>query len=306
MPGEQAFAYYLPFHFYKSAWGSYVRAFGVDQLARMLGALGPITESSLILSFRLLLEHERLHFLAEVAASRLEVASHLPSYRPYFADPRAATHGEAVANAQALTVGGRGASAVLTQAASTWMSQQGPGYRDFSKWMGPHLPLGKREAALFMLPSMPPGSHSRTAAFASMVTPGRPAAFASDVVGGPGPRAWSGSHRPPNWPGELLFDERRRPPTYLVVDVAVPWLRIARPFRKLHGLQVSVHTNDHKPPHIHIAVLNRRTETRYEWPALRPLRGDAPLSRADEKKLRAYVATMGSDIDSKVKSVLWS
>lgn len=53
-------------------------------------------------------------------------------------------------------------------------------------------------------------------------------------------------------------------------------------------------------------MLNRRTETRYEWPALRPLRGDAPLSRADEKKLRAYVATMGSDIDSKVKSVLWS
>lgn len=275
---EELFAYYLPFHFYTTGWGTYIRAFGLDRLARILAAPGLMNGSSLLFCFRLLIEHERLHFLAELAASRLEVASGLPSYRSYFGDRNAATHEEALANAQAFTASKRGIPAPLAQVASSWMSNQGPGYRDFFRWLGYDLAAGKREAASFMVhPVRSPNSIPPT-------------------------------HYPPDWPGEFLFEERRKlhPPTYLVVDQSVPWLRIARPFPKLHGLQVHVHTNDHKPPHIHIQVLKQGRETRYEWPCLRPLRGDPPLSRADEKGLRAYVDAMRSQIDSKVRGVPWT
>ena len=293
---EDLFAYYLPFHFYKKGWGAYIRAYGIERLARLLTASGPLTVPSVLFGFRLLLEHERLHFLAELAASRLEVASGLPSYGSYFRDRSAAIHEEALANAHAFSRSKRGVSAALVQAAYSWMANQGPGYRDFPRWLGSHLPIGKRDAAAFMLapirsvslPSTPPrGSVSR----ASGRTHSSP-----------------GAHPPlPAGPAEFLFLEPRRlwPPTYLVVDRPVPWLRVVRPFPKVFGLQVLVHTNDHKPPHIHIRVLRRRQETKYEWPVLRPLRGNPPLSRSDEKSLRAYVSAMLEEIEAKVKSVSW-
>lgn len=275
---EDFFAFYLPFHFYSDGWGMYIRALGIDRLARIVAAPGPVADSSLLFAFQLLLEHEHLHFLVELAASRLEVATGAPCYPPYFANGDAAEHEEAVANAQALTAAKRGFSGLLSKAGASWMSQQGPGYRDFSKWLGRRLALGKRGAAEFMVPS-PPFPHREG--------------------------TWSASL--PARPLEYLFEERRKshPPSYLVLDVPVPWLRVARPFPKDHGLQVFVHTNDHKPPHIHVDVLQRRIESRYEWPALRPLSGDQRLSRAEEKRLCAYVATYEDVIDSKVKSVPW-
>ncbi len=232
----------------------------------------------MLFAFRLLLEHERLHFLAELAASRLEVASGLSSYGRYFADRRAATHEEALANAQAFTSAKRRVAIPLVQAAHSWMSNQPAGYRDFHKWLGFNLPLGQRAAAAYMThPVRAPGSVPPDA-------------------------------QPPGWPGEFLFEESRKlhPPTYLIVDRPVAWLRVVRPFPKLLGLQVHVHTNDHKPPHIHIQVLKRRHETRYKWPALRPLQGDPPLSKSDGRSLSAYVDAWHDEIDAKVKSVPWT
>ena len=280
---EDLFAYYLPFHFYKTRWGTYIRAYGIERLAHLLTNPAPITPSSVFFAFRLLLEHERLHFLAELAASRIEVAVGLPSYQPYFGDRSAALHEEAIANAYALSSGKRGVSAPLVQAAHFWMSKQGAGYRDFHQWIGRRLAIGKRKTAEFMLNKR------------AQLRPGR--AHES-----------RGRSLPPTGPAEFLFQapSRPNPPTYLIVDAPVPWLRVVRPFPKFLGLQVLVHTNDHKPPHIHIHVLQHKRETRYKWPDLHPLPGDLALSRSDEKSLRVYVQRYEKEIDAKVKGVPWT
>ncbi len=259
---EELFAYYLPFHFYQAGWGIYIRAYGIDGLARLLTSRRPLTPGAVSFAFRLLLEHERLHFLAEVAAAKLEVALRQSSYKEYFPKVKAALHEEAVANAWALSSCKRGVDASLLQAASSWMKTQGPGYCDFREWQGSQLRIGYRRAAESMsnvVPSLVVGQTSNTTfmkvgddVLTTMV-----ARQPSSVP--PIPHT-------PGWPGEFLFEERRRmhPPIYLVVDIPVPLLRVVRPFPKQFGLQVLVHTNDHKPPHIHINVLKGGRETRYE------------------------------------------
>lgn len=306
---EDFFAYYLPFHFYRNGWGTYLRAVGIFWLARIIAAPSAIDQSSLKFAFRLLIEHERLHFLAELAASRLEVVADRSSYRPYFRNPAAAEHEEALANAQSLALAKRGFPELLIKSATSWMSQQGPGYRDFSKWRGSQLPNGRRFAAQFMVGSI----YSAAKSLASISNSESGAHVASSS------RRISGTSSAPLWlrptgsgsslgPLEILFEERRRsqPPTYLVLDVPVPCLRVARPFPKCYGLQVCVHTNDHRPPHIHIHVLGRRNrETRYEWPKLRPLPGDRALSQADERRLRKYLDDLGTKIETKIQSIVW-
>lgn len=290
---EEFFAYYLPFHFYRTSWGIYIRAYGIDRLARLLTVPAPLTPAGVSFAFNLLLEHERLHFLAEIAASKLEVAFCQPSYEPYFRNTEAAFHEEAVANAHTLSSAKRGFANPLVKTASSWMSKQDPGYSDYHQWLGPLLPIGQRKASAVMVDAKP-----------GIKVMGR-------VVGPQGFHLLT--PRPQNWPGEFLFDERRRmrPPIYLVVDVPVPWLRVVKPFPKQFGLQVLVHTNDHKPPHIHIKSLKGGRETRYEWDMLRgdvvgPLPGDRRLSRSDEKSLHAYVKAFVDEIEAKVKTVPWS
>lgn len=283
---EELFAFYLPFHFYKKGWGIYVRAYGLDRLARFLVGSRPLHNSAVVFAFRLLLEHERLHFLAELAASRLEAISGFPTYRPYFEDRDAGLHEEALANAYARSSAGRSASGALIRAADSWMSAQPSGYCDFREWLGANLSRGKRQAADYM------------ADRSVLARLGSDDARLEVVLKDP-------STTPRQLPREFLFDERRRwnPPTYLVADRPVAWLRFVRGFPKAFGLQVEVHTNDHEPPHIHIHVLGSGVETRYEWPALRPLRGDRALSRSDKKRLDAYVNAFGNEIDRKVKRV---
>jgi hypothetical protein len=284
------FAYYLPFHFYRTRWGIYIRASGIDQLARTLTKHTPTSES-VGFAFHLLLDHERMHFLTELAASKAEVAFGRSSYVLYFPDAEMAQHEEALANAYAFSSARRDTPKPLINATRTWMSAQGPGYCDFHNWTGHNLAAGKRKAAEFILKrprvNPPDGRVSLSHGYAGTIRPGDLA-----KTGGP---------------SEFLFERIRWLKTriYLVVDKAVPWLRLVRPFPKHAGLQVSVHTNDHKPPHIHVKVLQRGLETRYSWPTLSPLLRDPPLSKRYEAELQAYVERYRHQIEAKVKSVPW-
>lgn len=90
-----ALAYYLPFHFYKTGWGIYVRTSGILQLANHLSTRR-LGLAALRYAFRILIEHERMHCLAEIAASRIEVISGLSTYRAYFVNRQASEHEEAI------------------------------------------------------------------------------------------------------------------------------------------------------------------------------------------------------------------
>lgn len=261
----EALAFYLPFHFYRTAWGVYIRAAGVWALARRFALPRRRPDlDALAHAYNLLLEHERLHFLAEYAAARIEVVTAQPCYTPYFGRADAGLHEEALANAQAVQALRRNAPSKFLEAPEAWMATQGPGYSDFNEWMPPRFTEGQRRAAALMT-----------------VT----AAETNRHVLSPMPSyAWH--------PADFLFRHSRPPrlPVYVVLDLSVPWVRVAKQFPKEFGLQVFVYSNDHKPPHIHIESPPGTARARYQWPDLVPLRGDRPLRAAEEKRLRRYVA----------------
>ena len=267
-----ALAYYLPFHFYRNSWGIYVRAAGVCALAEHLGSrVGG--HAALDFSYRLLLEHERLHFFAEYAASRIEVVTHESCYHDYFKGKEAACHEEALANAHSIRSARRSAAKLLVDAAEAWMLKQPEGYHDFEKWLPPHFEKGRRQAACYMAP---------VKAMTNILS--------------------TNSH-----PAEFIFFQitPRRCPVRIVLDANLPWLTVAKPFPKQFGLQVHVRTNDHKPPHIHIDCPPGTEYTRYLWPSLTPYPNDARLKTSDEKGLRKYVAAHGTAIARKIAAVPW-
>jgi hypothetical protein len=268
-------AYYLPFHFYCTTWGIYVRAEGVWALARRLVLPKKLPDARFLdCAYYLLLNHERLHFFAEYAAARIEVVTAQSCYERYFKDKYAALHEEALANAHALRGLLRGVSPKIVQAASAWMTTQGPGYCEFGNWLPPRFTEGERRAAARMTPA---------------------AALTN--------RLSSAEH-----PAEFLFrNTSSRPvPVYIVLDPSVPWVRVVKPFPKDFGLQVLVYTNDHKPPHIHIECPPGTRRTRYRWPELTPLRGDQALRVNEEKRLRQYVDAYGGAIERKVTTIPWN
>lgn len=270
----EVLAYYLPFHFYRTAWGIYIRGVGVWALARRLALPKKLPDANALAhAYELLVDHERLHFFAEYAASRVEVVTANACYDAYFKYGDAALHEEALANAHALRGLRRRASSKLVQAASDWMATQGPGYCDFNKWLPPNFTDGKRRAA----------------ALATVK-----AACVNRLTGA-------------QHPAEFLFQNAssRPVPVYIVLDLSVPWVRVAKPFPKDFGLQVYVHSNDHKPPHIHIDCPPGTPRTRYQWPQLTPLRGDRPLGANEEERLRQYVAVYGPAIRRKITAIPW-
>ena len=102
--GADALAYYLPFHFYAEEWGIYLFTSGTVYLAAVLkgAALVPGDEHYLDMAEKILLDHELLHACTEIACTRAELMSRSPLYVPYFEDPEAGEHEEAIANAHAL------------------------------------------------------------------------------------------------------------------------------------------------------------------------------------------------------------
>lgn len=266
-PGIDSLAYYLPFHFYKSDWGIYIRALGIERLARELASpKHPVGITAIRSAYHILLEHERVHFFCELAASRIEVITDDATYRPYFQDKSAGEHEEAIANAAALMKSGTRDSQL--RSARIFMERQGPGYRDFDNWTDANFPMGERRAVSNMISTK------------------------------------KGLSRP----GEFLFDiSKFRPPMFLVFDMPVPWLRLVKSFPKLE-LQVFVHTNDHKPPHIHVDFLDGSNprKNRFEWDSLRPLKGTPSRPKRDLESLEAYVEQYRDQIADKIKKVPWN
>src|SRR5256885_4456701 len=147
----EVFAFYLPFHFYRSTWGIYIRLAGVWKLARRLALPKKVPDLSVLAcAYKFLLEHERHHFCEEYAASRIEVVTAQSSYREYFRDVDATEHEEAVANASAMRELQRYADARVVTAVVSWMGSQPSGYRDFEQCMPPRFVAAERRSATFM------------------------------------------------------------------------------------------------------------------------------------------------------------
>lgn len=91
-------------------------------------------------------------------------------------------------------------------------------------------------------------------------------------------------------------------PLVRVNDLGSSAASVLRPFPKAYGMQVLVHSNEHPPPHVHIQV-DGRDYTRYAWPSLQPLKGDAALPGQVRRALNRYVKKYGASIDERVRIV---
>lgn len=147
-------AYYLPYHFYRSRWGIYLRTSGILEVASWLKDVRPglPDEDHVQLAQRILFEHEFFHFVAETACARAEVVGKVRLYDVYYQHKYGAPHEEALANAYAFGKALVRQPASVKTAISTWMRGQGPGYRDFVKWLGrARFADGCKRSAHFML-----------------------------------------------------------------------------------------------------------------------------------------------------------
>lgn len=260
-------AYYLPFHLHGANWGIYVRESGILFAATIMkgSALSPSDALFIDLGHQLLLDHERLHFRAEVACARAAVIAGYRLYDIYFSDGFATAHEEALANALAFRLIRRARYGIQSRV-TTWMKSQGPGYCDFERWGSPaKFEGGCRLASQHMLKRL----------------------LASSL----------------RQPAEFLFDSIRfKAPIYMVLDVSS--VTALKPFPKKYGIRVFVHVRDeHPPPHIHIHIPPERPRTKYIWPDLRPVEGEPELSSHERATLDEYLAEYGSKIDAKVRAV---
>ncbi|MDC0936200.1 hypothetical protein OAS39_07920, partial [Pirellulales bacterium] len=151
--------FYLPYHFYSTRWGIYLKASGIIRVASLLkdgmlkGGLPSIGDDDLLhLAQRILCEHEFFHFVAETACARAEVVAKKRLYDLYYPHPFAAPHEEALANAHSFLKALVGQPGPVKKIVGAWMAGQGPGYRDYKLW----LPRGRfdhgcRRAAHHML-----------------------------------------------------------------------------------------------------------------------------------------------------------
>ena len=258
-------AFYLPFHFYYN-WGIYLRASGIVSVAAMIAVEASTTiNECLLLARDILFQHERFHFLSEVACSRSEVVTEQNLYNPYFLDRVATSLEESLANAQSFRKALRGKPTNFRYAIEQWMLSQGTGYRDFKQWItDSSFSHGCRFATHYML---------------------RP--FRSTKGLEPSGFLYSGLNK------AVVY-------TYLIADL--PGLFIFKPFPKYAGIRIYVHTrNEHPPPHMHVEIPPGRDFTCLEWPSLKALSGFPSLSGRQRRSLDLYFARYGADIVKKIK-----
>ena len=269
--GIDVLAFYLPFHFYESTWGTYLLASGIVYVASVLkgSSLVPGDEGLLKRAEMLLQEHELFHFAAEVACSRAEIIAKRSFYTAYFSHAFGAPHEEALANARAFVRGVSAQPSVIQNRISAWMKNQGVGYREFDKWIKPlSFHEGTLRAARFMTEPQPP---------------------TGSLVG----------------PADFLFHDVRRYSVspFIVNDLSHGSVGLLRPFPKQFGIQVFTHSNDHRPPHVHIQHPPGARLVSYRWPELTPLKGEPALSKSGKKALSAYVAVHGNEIEKRIQEI---
>ncbi|RIH84287.1 hypothetical protein Mrose_02718 [Calidithermus roseus] len=292
-------AYYLPFHFYATGWGIYLRASGILQVASMLvsasrGGLS-FSEDVTNLAAAILLQHERFHFFTEVACARAELLLYSTLYQNYFHDQGATAIEEALANAHAFRTSLRGQAGAVCNQVKQWMLSQGPGYRDFTRCLSPATFTKWRRMAI---QRMQLHDSSLVLSRSAMRMRGT-SVSASPTKLRLQPRGLPAQPMPT----EFLFEgvARARAPVFLVQDIAT--IGVLRPFPKFAGLRVLVHTRDHPPPHIHVEIPPGRDLTRLEWPSLQPLPGDPVLSGSQRESLNRYLSRYREEIDQKIRQV---
>lgn len=274
--GPDALGFYAPFHMYRDEWGIYIRDAGVKYLAPFLkgASLLPGDEHFLSLAQSAIVRHELWHAATEIACTRAEMLARQPLYRSYFEHREGALHEEALANAYAFwwTRSVEKAQSAQVDNLAQWMDRQGPGYRDFQRWVSrDKYTRGRSLAVTYMTEGLP----------------------------NPKPRA-SG------YPYSFLFNgalDYPSMPVRHVVDAAAADGSVVRAFPREHGLQLLVYSRDHDPPHFHIKLLGNDRETRYLWPELKPYEGDPPLTGGDAKSFRKYWDRHQHDIESRLLSV---
>jgi hypothetical protein len=88
MPPPDAFAFYLPFHyFYPTWWGVYIILENAVQLAEFVrtAAVGALTRQESLTAVQIFLyAHEAFHHIVESFATRLEITHRIPIYRTGF------------------------------------------------------------------------------------------------------------------------------------------------------------------------------------------------------------------------------
>jgi len=271
--GPDALAFYVPFHFYTD-WGIYIRESGVKYLAFVLkgSALIRGDEPYLDHAESLLYHHEMWHAATEVACTRAELFARRSLYGEYFFNEDASVHEEALANAHAIRWGFDGDKNAERFKVEKWMRRQGPGYRNFDKWIPRHsVSRGQNIAARFMTVGLP-----------------RPRPKAA---GAPHQFLYRGAHA------------YRSMSITRIVDREATDASVVRPFCREFGMQVFVYSNDHEPAHFHIKLLSNNDETRYLWPSLKPYEGNARLTGAKAKSFNKYWRRHKDDIVSKLRTV---
>jgi hypothetical protein len=280
-------AYYLPYHFYESRWGIYLKTSGILLVGSLLkdGSLSLGDDDLLQLARRILFEHEFFHFVAETACARAEVVAKTRLYDVYYPHRYAAPHEEALANAHSFRRALVGQPPHIKKIVSTWMDGQGHGYRDYRLWKGrKRFDEGCRRSAHYML--QPLGTVALPSA-------------ATRVGRGAGSRRGAGSVAP----ADFLFamPTRRSVPICLVHDDTRVGILKALPIYA--GMRVWAHTREHPPPHFHIYRPPEMHLTRYLWPwrQLTPFPGDYKLSRSEERILRRYLEKHGGKLDEEMQ-----
>ena len=282
MPGPATS--YAPFHFYNSShWGIYIRDFGLLHVAsKFLGRQSLTAADNWVLELarQFLLAHEYFHFQTEVAVSRYEILLFQSTmyqdhvYLHHCADRHSSWLEELVANAKAFREIQRLPNSNLnfTSFLASWMKSQPPGYRDYTLW-NTRNGLKKGEAEI-------------TAHLHASVRHWRHGPIESDS---------SALHLYRN-------AEYSTVPIFRVPDRRLS-LGSVRHFPKAFGLRVSVFSNDHPPPHIHVDFLDGNPTVRIGWPSLQPLGNGFSLSRSQRENLRHYLSLHRSKILERLKKV---
>ncbi|MCH7822603.1 MAG: hypothetical protein IIA07_11345 [Proteobacteria bacterium] len=294
-PNPDVYAFYCPFHFYRNAWGIYIKASGVLAISAFVleqSRLSPSNTAVINSVFKLLLHHESFHYWTELACSRYEIPTidfqrlagirYYP-YESHFLDRLATEHEEAMANAHAFrevvkyhqkSALPSSSSAGIQSLLSKFMEQQPVGYRDFGRYL---LNTDHRRGQDQIFDNLRETVHLDLAV----------------------------SPPPSQILGRYFFSDRQVSPcpVYLVKDRLSSALQAGKSFPVFNGMRIVVHTKEHDPPHFHLESPIGNEIGRYQWPDLSPLKGGKKLSGAIKRKLEKYLRKYGTEIDNKIQKV---
>ena len=198
---------------------------------------------------------------------------------------------ESLANAKAYQSLGRQILRIASQSAidqfksflATWMKRQPPGYRDYDQWKG-RMGVTNGEAAIkeHLHQSL---EHWRL------------------NYGIKGHWRRSKTHNYIDVLDLFRDAEYSKISVTRILDARLPGLGSVREFPKAYGLQVSVFSNDHPPPHVHVDFLDGKPKLRVAWPSLQSLSNARPLSRSERSNLSEYLNLHGQNILRKLRII---